>query len=59
MLPGRSLLDYTNLFPPKDCKKKDKQYLRILKINMVAEASVEVELKNRWSQKFSFRRNKS
>ena len=47
MLPGRSLLDYTSLFPPKDCKKKDKQYLRILKINMVAEASVEVKLKNR------------
>ena len=34
-------------FLPKDCKKNDKQYLRILKINMVEEASVEFKLKNR------------
>ena len=59
MLPGKSLLDYTSLFPPKYCKNNDKQYLRILKINLVDEAIAEFKCRNSWDKKFSFRGNKS
>ena len=33
VLPGKTLLDYTNLFSPNDCKKNDIK-IYILKINM-------------------------
>ena len=31
MLKGKKLLDYTNLFPPKDFKKNDQVIKRIFK----------------------------
>lgn len=34
---GKTLLDYTNLFPPNDCKKNKRQYTITLKKNVAKE----------------------
>ena len=34
MLPGKTLLVYTNSFSPNDYKKNDKKYISILRTNM-------------------------
>ena len=37
MLPGKTLLDYTNLFSPKDCKNTDKIIYNYLRIKVMSE----------------------
>ena len=45
LLAGKTLSDYTNLFSLSDYKKNDKEYIIILKINMVEEGSLELRLR--------------
>ena len=45
MLPGKTLLDYTNLFSPNDYKKNDKIIYKFLKIDMAEKASLEFRLR--------------
>ena len=40
MLQGKTLLDYTNLFFPKDYKENDKIIYKYLNTNMAEEASI-------------------
>ena len=40
MLPGKTLLDYTNLFSANDYKKNDEVSFNYFKDNMVEEASI-------------------
>ena len=45
MLPGKTLLDYTNLFSANDYKKNDKVLFNYFKDNMVEEASIGFRLR--------------
>ena len=46
LLAGKPLLDFTNLFSLNDYKKNDREYIIILKINMVEEGRLELRLRN-------------
>ena len=45
MLPGKTLLDYTNLLCPNDYKKNDEVLFNYFKDNMVEEASIGFRLR--------------
>ena len=45
MLQGKTLLDYTNLFFPKDYKENDKIIYKYLNTNMAEEASIQFRLR--------------
>ena len=45
LLAGKTLSGYTNLFSLSDYKKNGKEYIIILKINMVEEGSLELRLR--------------
>ena len=45
MLPGKALLDYTNLLSPNDYKKNDEVLFNYFKDNMVEEASIGFRLR--------------
>ena len=61
MLAGKTLLDYTNLFSPSEFEKNDKIIYRYFKDKIWQEKTqvLNLDWKNRWKKKISFRRNKT
>ena len=59
MLPGKTLLDCTNMFSSNDYKKNDKIIYKYFKINMEEETSLEFRLRKSYKKKLSFRWNKT
>ena len=59
MLVGKTSLDYTNLFSPKDYKKKDKIIYKYFKDRYgKRKHRLRKDKKNRWNKKFYIRSNK-
>ena len=61
MLAGKTLLDHTNLFSPSEFEKNDKIIYGYFKDKIWQEKTqvLNLDWKNRWKKKISFRRNKT
>ena len=60
MIVGRLLLDYTNLFSLNKIKKSSKKIYKYFVDNIWFKTqALNLDWKNKWNKKISFRRNKT